>query len=68
VTKKKQPASRWYRGCYLEYGYTAPFTGMYWQWSTYVDGHGGLYADTLTGIKALVRDALAEQGLKRSPM
>lgn len=66
MTQRKQPQGRYYRGCYLEPNHTSRFTGTYWRWASWVDGAGGVYANSLAGIKEAVREALAGQGLTRS--
>lgn len=65
MTQRKQPKGRYYRGCYLEPNHTARFTGTHWRWASWVEGVGGVYANSLADIKELVRDALAEQGLRK---
>lgn len=65
MTNRNQLKGRDYRGCYLEPNHTSRFTGTHWRWAAWVDGFGGVYANSLAGIKELVREALARQGLRR---
>lgn len=65
MSQCKQPEGRYYRGCYLEPNHTSRFTGTHWRWAAWVDGFGGVYANSLAGIKELVRDALVGQGKTR---
>lgn len=45
--------SRWYMGCHLE---RSTLPGYHLPWSTY-NGETFLYADTLAGLKQLVKDS-----------
>lgn len=55
-------SARWYRGIPL-YPMGPNAHGL--RWEALVDGAGWKRADTLAGIKRLVRDALAKQGKTR---
>ena len=52
VTRNNEP--RHYRGCII---WPKNVYGMY---SAFVDGHGQVAADTLAGIKQLIRERLAQ--------